>query len=498
MKERKSIKTYANISNGLFKLIKSNINDPYFIEVLYYHVRKALLLKEFDLHELDAFRISGKYLGYDVDVELKRTYDNVLRSLNLVLSLKAFLIDSKYIKYAFDDKLLFYNICTNYLTWDSHRVIMDCIGDEDFSSIYDMIVSYKNDRAFSEEQINTFKEKTIDPGYHHQEEFCKILAARDEYHGKSVIKNNSYLYDDMEEFVVGKGVEFIGNTAFAYCEYLEKIKFEGKVLFGKFPIIECNNLKRIIVPTDLLDYYKEALPYYKDIITDNELEEPEEPIADEQEDDLEIEHVYVGGVPSSDSYIETDVEQDESEETFDFSIIEKVFEKKATSYKFFWFLAILDIYYYRHQITIPYKNIVAKMAAYAWDYIFNKNMDFGSVDQMKKYLYDLKVVAKIRDDAKEGFIEEIILDKYDSLGIKKILSPLLKNVPYRFLSPWIPFTTQDEVVQKSYNYKKYHGVYAIYDEGIVLNAEWLEYFRKNYDEIRGFIINELEKAYAYR
>jgi hypothetical protein len=497
MKERKLIKTYANISNGLFKLIKSNINDPYFLEVLYYHVRKALILKDYDLHELDAFRISGKYLGYDVDVELNRTYDNVLRSLNLVLSLRAFMIDSKYIKYAFDDKLLFYNICTNYLTWDSHRVIMECIGDEDFSSIYDMIVSYKNDRAISEEQINLFKEKTIDPGYHHQEEFCKILAARDEYHGRSVIKNNAHLYDDMDEFVVDKGVEYIGNTAFAYCEYLEKIKFGGKVLFGKFPIIECKNLKRIIVPTDLLDYYKGALPYYKDIITDNELEEHEEPDVDEQEDDLEIEHVYVG-VPSADPYIEKEVGEKVSKPSIDYTVLKRVFDKKATSYKFFWFLAILDIYYNRRQIRISFKNIVAKMAAYAWDYIFNKNMDFGSVDQMKKYLIDLKDVANFEDDAKVGFIEEMILEKYDSLGIKKILSPLLKNVPYRFLSPWITFTTQDEVIQKSYDYKKYHGVYAIYDEGIVLNAEWLEYFRNNYDEIRDFIINELEKAYADR
>ena len=117
---------------------------------------------------------------------------------------------------------------------------------------------------------------------------------------------------------------------------------------------------------------------------------------------------------------------------------------------------------------------------------------------MIKYLCEVKEVTKIGNHAKEGYIEETILEEYDRSGLKKILSPLLKNVPYRFLSPWIPFTTQEDVIQKSYNYKKYHGVYGIYDEGIVLNAEWLEYFRDNYHELRDFVIRELERSYSVR
>ena len=135
------------------------------------------------------------------------------------------------------------------------------------------------------------------------------------------------------------------------------------------------------------------------------------------------------------------------------------------------------------------------MAAYAWGFLFDKKMDFGHVDQMKKYLCEIKEIVEIGDDAKDDFVENTILENYDRLGINKILSPLLKNVPYRFLSPWIPFTTQEDVVEKSYNYKKYHGVYGIYDEGIILNAEWLEYFRNHYSEMKNFAIKELEKTY---
>ena len=40
--------------------------------------------------------------------------------------------------------------------------------------------------------------------------------------------------------------------------------------FGVFPILECKKLSRIVVPTELIDYFKEELPYYKSIVTDNE------------------------------------------------------------------------------------------------------------------------------------------------------------------------------------------------------------------------------------
>ena len=504
MAKMKSTKTYVDKSNSLFKLLKGNIDNSYLIEVLYYHVRKALLKTDFNLNNVDAFNISGKYCGYDLLVDLNRFYDNVVRSLSLALSLRAIILNKNYLKLAYNDELLFYSISSNYLSWDSHKVIMDCMEDEDFSSIYKMINCYKDERVISEELIEDFKQKTIDPGYRHHEEFCKKLAARDDYHGKTVIKNNQFFYSDIESFVVGKVVEYVGNTVFAYCENLKQIEFEGKVIFGYFPIIECNNLRKIIVPTELVEYYKTALPYYQNIVCDpdhqfdvpEKYEEPRLEQAKEIEviDDLEIEHVYVDAT-SADPYVETEIDQDESGGAIDYTIIKKVFDKKATSYKFFWFLAILDIYYFRRQVTISYKNIVAKMAAYAWGYLFHKKMDFGHVDQMKKYLSEIKEIVEISDDAKDDIVEETILENYDRLGIKKILSPLLKNVPYRFLSPWIPFTTQEDVVEKSYNYKKYHGVYGIYDEGIILNAEWLEYFRNHYSEMKNFAIKELEKTY---
>ena len=137
------------------------------------------------------------------------------------------------------------------------------------------------------------------------------------------------------------------------------------------------------------------------------------------------------------------------------------------------------------------------MAAIAWKYVFDIKLDFGNVDQLEKYLYEVKEHTNIRNDAKEVFVEETIIENYDRLGLKKVLSPLLKNVPYRFLSPWIPFTTQEEVIQKSID-KDNHCLYSLLEDGIDLNPEWFHFLRNHYDEIKEFIIEDLMKSYPIK
>lgn len=488
MKAMKSTKTYADKSKGLLKMIKSNINDPYFLEVLYYHVRLSLIKQNYNLHDLDGFNISGKYMGYDIYVDLDRLYNNILRSLNLILSIRAFMLNGKYTKYAYNDKLLFYDINSNYLTWDCHRVIMECMDDEDFSCIYNMILSYMDVGKISEEQKELFKEKTINPGYHHQLEFCKILADKDDYNGATVIKNNRYLYSDIEQFVVNHKVEYVGNTAFAYCEILKEIEFEGKVLFGKFPIIECKNLQRIIVPTEYLDYYKEVLPYYKNIICDQEhkfdVKEIEEESQEEIKevisivDDLEIEHVYLDST-SADPYVET---EEAPEIHIDYSKLDEIFEKKATSYKYFWFFSIISLANERKQLKITYKDIVIRMAAMAWPMIFEADINLGKNDRMAKHLSDVEKSTKLITAATSNVVEEYLTQHYQSQGVDRILSPLLKNVPYRFLSPWIKYTTDEDVIAES-NRSDFTGLYALKDDGILLNEVWWNYIQDNYRDI---------------
>lgn len=349
MKEKKSTKTYVDYKNQFLKQLKANADNSYFLEVLYYYVRRALSARTFNLKEDEGFSINGRFFGYKQEIIFTPIFKTALKSLGLALSIRAIMLDKSYLQYCYDNRLLFYDLDEYFISWNSHRIIMECIDDEDFKQLYDMVLTYKNLNYITDEQKETFASRTVRPEYKNFEIYLHKLACDPDYHGKSVIKENEYLYSDVEDFVVPEDVDFIGNTAFAYCNNLRTITFTRKVLFGYFPIIECNNLKKIIVPNDLKDYYIEKLPYYKDLIGDINLSGKIDP-----------------------------------------ELLWHVFDKKITSYKYFWFWAILDISYKRKKNSISYMHILAKMVAYAWDYVYVYGYNLGMRDQLSGYMDILK------------------------------------------------------------------------------------------------------------
>lgn len=210
---------------------------------------------------------------------------------------------------------------------------------------------------------------------------------------------------------------------------------------------------------------------------------------DENEDENEIEHVYVD-IPSADPYTEIEYEEEtpEDEEVKKTSVpidpkkLDKIFEKKATSYKYFWFMAIISLAKEKKNLTIPYKDIVIRMAAMAWPIVFEYEIDLGKGDMIPKYLNDILNQSPLTKNIPSKVVEAYLNVYYESEGIGKILEPLLKNVPFRFLSPWIPYTTDDEVVDKS-NSDDRACIYALRDNDILLSEEWWEYIKKKYTQI---------------
>lgn len=207
-----------------------------------------------------------------------------------------------------------------------------------------------------------------------------------------------------------------------------------------------------------------------------------------KEGDLEVEHVYVDG-PYEGSYIETNIDFDESQK-IDFSIIKNVFDKKATSYKYFWFLAILEIYKKKGRREMLYKDILVKMVSAAWEYVFDKSNTFAKLDMLPYYLEQIQIIACLDRQANADVIEYLVGDCYTEFGFDSLLSPLLKNVPYRFLSPWIPFTSNDDVASKS-NDHSLICPYAIKFDRIIINPIWGNYFIENYKELKLFIEDKL-------
>lgn len=167
-----------------------------------------------------------------------------------------------------------------------------------------------------------------------------------------------------------------------------------------------------------------------------------------------------------------------------------VFDSKATSYKYFWFLSIMQLYKENRQTSISYKLIVARMVSNAWRYVYLKESIFPKIDQISKYANSLLTNLMLDKSSDMSLVEKRILYYYKRWGLENKLSPLLKNVPYRFLSPWIPFTSNDDVIAKS-NDQNTRCLYSIHDDGISINAIWRDYLIENYNKIIAFIENEL-------
>lgn len=174
----------------------------------------------------------------------------------------------------------------------------------------------------------------------------------------------------------------------------------------------------------------------------------------------------------------------------DIDKLRHAFDKKSTSYKYFWFLAFLKIYKESRMETIPYKEILIKMVSLAWKYVFVVKSKFPSQDQLPVYLRTIQEKTILTRSAKEKAVEETVQEHYHEYTWNSLLKPLLKNVPYRFLSPWIPFTDNDDVVEKSNNLET-RCPYALHDDHITINPIWGDYFLENYDKLTLFVENEL-------
>ena len=147
----KSTKMSASYGNSLLKLLKSKSDDKYFLEVLYYYIRRALIKYDYNLSDVDGFDLNGRFFGFKQEVLLSDIYNSPMKSLGLAMSIRAFMLDVNYLDKCYDDRLLFFDLNSNLISWYAHRAIMDFITDDDFRLLYEMALSYRETYHFTNE-----------------------------------------------------------------------------------------------------------------------------------------------------------------------------------------------------------------------------------------------------------------------------------------------------------------------------------------------------------
>lgn len=165
------------------------------------------------------------------------------------------------------------------------------------------------------------------------------------------------------------------------------------------------------------------------------------------------------------------------------SCLAGIFSNTTATYKYYWFVAMLDILVKERKTRMSFWEIIAGMVAESWFPIHYFKLSFGKSDSLFEQSLEIQEKFNISIESDKEKTKKYLLDNLDDA--KKYLRVFSKNVPYRFLSPWIKFTCQNDVVEKSQKFEN-QCPYAIYGEEIIINEIWVDYLTENYTILRDF------------
>lgn len=175
-----------------------------------------------------------------------------------------------------------------------------------------------------------------------------------------------------------------------------------------------------------------------------------------------------------------------------------VFNDTTNSYKFFWFLAILESLK-EGKTEILLETLVAKMISIVWFPINYYRLSFGKQDQFATKIKNLQTVYHFSQDIKKQDLERKILDLATEKDVQEILKMLAKYVPYRFIRPFFANESRGiidnqvndlvaNLAQENFtNYLKSSIYKFSFDKkSIILNPIWLPYLEKHLSILEGF------------
>lgn len=165
--------------------------------------------------------------------------------------------------------------------------------------------------------------------------------------------------------------------------------------------------------------------------------------------------------------------------------LSQIFNNTVATYKFYWFLSILELLVKNGNRKLSLWEIIAGMIAEAWYPVHYFKLSFGKSDSLYEQIIAIQRELNIPIDASKDFIKKQLLQNIDNNGIKGLLRIFSLHVPYRFLSPWITYTTNSDVVLQSQMFQN-DCLYALNGEIIEINSKWEHYLIEHYTMLKSF------------
>ena len=178
--------------------------------------------------------------------------------------------------------------------------------------------------------------------------------------------------------------------------------------------------------------------------------------------------------------------------------LSQVFDNTSATYKFYWMLGLLDVVNNeRAHLPIPFTEMVARMLGKAWQPLLHGCLSFGKCD---KLLHNIDHIIK-RSPLNMYSLEDRVVYymMYNSKNeiVNEVVKNLTRNVPYRFLYPWIG-TCSNSTAETLSREPKRRCIYFIEGDTIKINPIWINYLSLHRNILEGFAIHRLNCFLAKR
>lgn len=186
---------------------------------------------------------------------------------------------------------------------------------------------------------------------------------------------------------------------------------------------------------------------------------------------------------------------------------EAIFQNTTTSYKFFWCLGLLNLHQNTSDTVFECNDVILRMICEAFFVLDNNRITLGSADHFRSSMFSLKKLYSLDfGSANEMYLQ--IKKDISSKKVRKIISYYKDNVPFRFLTPWVPqnplgsFTFDRAPLRQESVMFPAGAPYIIYKELdrwlIKLNPQWIEVYGNRHEELKRKVINCLSAYIAHR
>lgn len=163
----------------------------------------------------------------------------------------------------------------------------------------------------------------------------------------------------------------------------------------------------------------------------------------------------------------------------------------TTSYKAYWFIGLLELAIEESKQVITIRDICIRMLANAWYPVHFFRLNYGVYDQVSisnKFIADrLQLKADI---GKEELIDRLTMNEDDE--VEQAILHFKRHVLYRFLSPWISYTSDAQVEAESQKLKEEVPYTIDRNSGtIIISDLWFDYFQSNYTILKDYCFYQL-------